>query len=59
MNTDYNVSPFKDVAVANTPPVIRFDESGPSIQGPIAHARQGGRAHDVRVDAARAVGLGR
>ena len=34
---DYVVSPFTDVAVGNTPPVIRLFEAGAStIQGPIA-----------------------
>jgi hypothetical protein len=34
--TDYNVSPFRDAAVGNTPPVLRvFDEKGAAIQGPI------------------------
>ena len=33
---DYVVQPFSDVAVKNTPPVVRFDPAGPAIQGPIA-----------------------
>jgi hypothetical protein len=37
MNTDYVISPFEDAAVGNTPPVIKFEESGPTIQGPIAN----------------------
>ena len=36
MNPLYEVSPFTDVAVGNKPPVLRFDATGPSIQGPIA-----------------------
>jgi hypothetical protein len=36
MNTDYVISPFEDAAVGNTPPVIKFEESGPTSQGPIA-----------------------
>jgi hypothetical protein len=40
LHTDYNVSPFKiqhDVAgEGNTPPVIRFEETGPTFQGPLA-----------------------
>lgn len=35
MNPDYNVSPFTDIAVGNKPPVIRFDPTGPTIQGPL------------------------
>ena len=36
LHPDYNVSPFAAVAVKNTPPVLRFEEPGPAIQGPIA-----------------------
>src|SRR5207344_1503093 len=37
LNTDYNVSPFKDAAVGNTPPAVHlFSEGAPAIQGPIA-----------------------
>jgi len=37
LHPDYNISPFKDSAVGNTPPVLRlFDESGAGVQGPIA-----------------------
>jgi hypothetical protein len=36
LHPDYVISPFTDVAVKNTPPVLRFEESGPSIQGPRA-----------------------
>jgi hypothetical protein len=35
MNPDYQVSPFTDIAVGNKPPVVRFDPSGATIQGPI------------------------
>jgi hypothetical protein len=36
LHPDYAISPFTDVAVKNVPPTIRFEENGPSIQGPIA-----------------------
>ncbi len=36
LNPDYVISPFKDAAVGNTPPVLRFEDGGPPIQGPIA-----------------------
>jgi len=36
LNTDYNVSPFEDAAVGNTPPSLKFEQNGPAIQGPIA-----------------------
>jgi hypothetical protein len=34
LNRDYEISPFQEAAVGNTPPVIRFDEHGPEAQGP-------------------------
>lgn len=36
LHRDYNVSPFTDVAVGNTPPRVRLTESGAPIQGPVA-----------------------
>ena len=42
LHTDYNVSPFRishgapGANADNVPPTIRFEEKGPSIQGPIA-----------------------
>jgi len=36
LNPDYIISPFSEIAVNNTPPVIRFEENGAAIQGPIA-----------------------
>jgi hypothetical protein len=30
----YEVSPLKDAAQGNTPPVLRFDPKGPALQGP-------------------------
>jgi len=36
LNPDYVISPFSEIAVGNTPPVIRFEENGTTIQGPIA-----------------------
>jgi hypothetical protein len=39
MNVDYNVSPFKiqhTATLSNTPPIIRLEEKGATIQGPIA-----------------------
>jgi hypothetical protein len=37
LHPDYIVRPFTDIAVGNTPPVLRFDANGPSLQGPIAY----------------------
>lgn len=37
LHTDYNVSPFRDAAVGNTPPTVHlFEEKAPGIVGPIA-----------------------
>ena len=32
---DYEISPFREEAVGNTPPVFSFEEGGPSVQGPL------------------------
>ena len=34
LKTDYQVAPFTEASVGNTPPVLSFDEKGPSVQGP-------------------------
>jgi hypothetical protein len=34
LKPDYEVSPFREVAVGNTPPVLSFEEKGASVQGP-------------------------
>src|SRR5262249_10268140 len=36
LNPDYVMSPFKEIAVGNTPPVLRFEAGGQGIQGPLA-----------------------
>jgi hypothetical protein len=36
LKPDYEVSPFIEAAVGNTPPVLRLEENGPSVQGPLA-----------------------
>jgi hypothetical protein len=40
LNPDYLVSPFHDVAVNNTPPILRLLEDGPTTQGPRAAVTQ-------------------
>jgi hypothetical protein len=40
LENDYVVSPFTEIAVGNTPPVIRFEQNGSTIQGPIATVAQ-------------------
>src|SRR2546423_7134019 len=32
LHADYEIDPFTEAAVGNTPPVLRFDEKGPSVQ---------------------------
>lgn len=34
LKPEWEISPFQEAAVGNTPPVISFDEHGPSAQGP-------------------------
>ncbi len=34
LHVDYEISPFVEAAVGNTPAALRFEENGPSAQGP-------------------------
>ena len=34
LNQSYQVEPFKDIAMGNTPPVLKFQETGPELTGP-------------------------
>jgi hypothetical protein len=36
LHPDYVMSPFTEISVGNTPPLIRFDETGPGTRGPLA-----------------------
>lgn len=36
LNSDYVMSPFAEIAVGNTPPILRFDQGGSGVQGPLA-----------------------
>ncbi len=48
LKADYNVSPFEDAAVGNTPPVLTFEEGGSPAQGPKASvARAAARTASV------------
>jgi hypothetical protein len=38
LNPLWEVSPFSEVGLGNTPPVVSFEEEGPSVQGPRAMA---------------------
>ena len=41
LHPDYLISPFSEIAVNNTPPVIRFEEHGTALQGPIGNSTNG------------------
>ena len=58
LNPDYLVSPFRDVAVNNTPPILRLLENGPTMQGPRAIVSQASAHDDFRLDAAAVECLG-
>ena len=34
LDARWEISPFSDVGIGNTPPLISFEEGGPSVQGP-------------------------
>src|SRR5262249_12834777 len=34
LHPDYEISPFHEEAVGNTPPIVSMEEAGPSVQGP-------------------------
>ena len=34
LKTEYEISPLQEAAVGNTPPVLGFEERGPTVQGP-------------------------
>jgi hypothetical protein len=34
LNVRYQIEPFKDVAMGNTPPIVKLQESGPEFTGP-------------------------
>jgi len=36
LHGDYVMSPFTEIAVGNTPPVLKFDPAGQTFQGPLA-----------------------
>jgi len=35
LKVDYEISPFEEAAVKNSPPVLGFEEHGPTVQGPM------------------------
>ena len=43
LHPDYEISPFTEASVGNTPPVVSFDEGGPTGQGPHAVSARSAR----------------
>ncbi len=39
LNPLWEVMPFSEVGMGNTPPILRFEENGPSVQGPRPFAK--------------------
>ena len=37
LKADYVMSPFTEIAVSNTPPVLKFEPNGKAVQGPLAN----------------------
>ena len=35
LKPDYELSPLQEAAIGNSPPVLSFEEKGPSVQGPV------------------------
>ena len=40
LKPDWEISPFREEAVGNTPPVLSFDDKGPTVQGPLGLTAQ-------------------
>src|ERR1700730_15492604 len=40
LKADYEISPFAEAAIGNTPPVVSFEERGPTVQGPLGLVAQ-------------------
>ena len=36
LHRDYNVNPFSEIAIGNTPPIVKLAANGTAIQGPVA-----------------------
>jgi hypothetical protein len=34
LKTEWEISPFQEASIGNTPPVLGFEQNGPSVQGP-------------------------
>lgn len=51
VKSDYVMSPFTEIAVNNTPPVLRFDIAGKTTQGPVANITAAAAAMTASVSA--------
>ncbi len=51
VKSDYVMSPFAEIAVNNTPPVLRFDTAGKTTQGPVANIAAAAAAMTASVSA--------
>ena len=40
LKPDWEISPFREEAVGNTPPVLSFEDKGPTVQGPLGLTMQ-------------------
>ena len=58
LHQDYLISPFSEISVNNTPPVMKFEENGTALQGPIATLDERGGPHDLVVRASGRDDLG-
>jgi hypothetical protein len=36
LKSDWMISPFQEASVGNTPPILSFEEKGPTVQGPLS-----------------------
>ena len=52
LHVDYQVEPFKDAAMGNTPPILSFDSGGKTFQGPPV-----GIAKEMTATVGQALGL--
>lgn len=58
LHTDYNVSPFaEDAAVGNRPPIVKFDEKGATVTGPVASMAKAAQSRTTTVAAPLALSL--
>src|SRR4030095_9260249 len=57
LHPDYIMSPFAEIAVGNTPPIIRFEATGKTVQGPLASFAAPVRSASASVSAPAPLGV--